>query len=439
MTKFAIILCGGIGERLWPVSTEDLPKQFHSIISDKSLLDQTIERLPKEYTIILVSNIRYKSYLEYTYPNYLTIYEPLFKSNAISILLAVKYIKQNYGLNNEAIVLPSDHYFDNEYFNIMIDQAFNNLKGISIFGIRPTYPEIGYGYINHKNGLLINFIEKPTKEKASELIEENCLWNVGIFMFRIDTIIELYKKFQPTMYDIALSLDIRNINVQLFEKLENISFDYAIMEKLCEININYANVIEYNGIWNDVGDWNRISNTDVTNNISTKNVLEIDCSNCYFKSDKYPILAIGLKNIIAVNYNENILLCERDSLYKLKSALPLVKSKEVKYRPWGFYKDIYKSATERIKKISVYPGKRLSLQYHNHRTENWTITKGVGKIQLDQNVFYKKETESVFIPVKAIHRIENDTKELIEFIEVQLGTYLEEDDIIRLEDDYGRF
>jgi mannose-1-phosphate guanylyltransferase/mannose-6-phosphate isomerase len=432
MIKFAIILCGGIGERLWPVSTEDVPKQFHNIISNTSLLDQTIKRLPNNYHIILVSNIRYKSYLEYNYPTTEILYEPLFKGNAISILLASEYIKQNYGLDHQAIVLPSDHYFEDEYFSNMIEKAFNELDELTIFGVTPTYPEIGYGYIKHSEGKLLQFIEKPSKEIADNLIQNGCLWNVGIFIFKIKTILDLYAKRQPEMYQFVLSINISKIDATMFENILNTSFDYAIMEHVVEENI--GNVIEFNGVWNDVGDWNRLAET-IENK---KNVQSIDCVNCYIKSDRDNVLAIGLTNIIAVDHGDNMLICCRDSLHKLKSVLPKVKSSEVKYRLWGFYKDIYRSDRERIKKISVYPGKRLSLQYHNYRTENWTITKGIAKVQVGNNVFYKKESETIFIPVKEIHRIENDTEFLIEFIEIQLGDYLEEDDIVRLEDDYGR-
>lgn len=430
MTRFAIILCGGIGERLWPVSTEDVPKQFHNIISNTSLLDQTIKRLPSDYHIILVSNIRYKSYLEYLYPMMEILYEPLFKSNAISVLIASKYIKQNYGMDHQAIILPSDHYFEDEYFMKMVDRAFDELIDLTVFGVTPMYPETGYGYIKHLDGKLIKFIEKPDIEIAKELIIGGCLWNVGIFIFQIKTILDLYMKEQPEMYKIVLELNVNKIDKTLFETVENISFDYAIMERLYTTGI--GNVIEFTGTWNDVGDWSRL------NSSSSKNVKTIDCENCFIRSDKENVLAIGLNNIVAVDYGDNMLICERGSLHKLKTLLPKVKSTEIKYRPWGFYKDLYKSDRERIKKISVYPGKKLSLQYHNYRTENWTITKGVAKVYLNGVITYKKEGEMIFIDVKDVHRIENETDTLVEFIEVQLGSYLEEDDIVRIEDDFGR-
>ena len=430
MTRFAIILCGGIGERLWPMSTEDVPKQFHNIISDTSLLNQTIKRIPSQYHIILVSNIRYKSYLEYLYPMIEILYEPQFKSNAISVLLACKYIKQNYGIDNDAIVLPSDHFFEDNYFVKMIDKAFNELIDITVFGVAPTYPEIGYGYIEHSDGKLSKFIEKPNGELAKELINSGCLWNVGIFIFKVRVLLDLYILEQPEMYNTVLKMNVNKVSNELFDNIDNISFDYAIMEKVPGKNM--GNVIRYDGIWNDVGDWSRLEVNE------SDNVVTIDCNNCFIKSDKDKVLAIGLTNIVAVDHENSILICDKASLHKLKMVLPKVKSSEIKYRQWGFYKDLYKSDRERIKKISVYPKKKLSLQYHNHRTENWTITKGVAKVTVGDNVYYKKEGEMVFIDIRVIHRIENESETLIEFIEVQLGEYLEEDDIVRLEDDYGR-
>ena len=453
--NIAIILCGGNGTRLWPLSTIHKPKQFINFFGEKTLLENTINRVPKKYDIILVSNIIYEPFMEKFNNKYTIIYETTKKNTGPSILTAILYIKNKYpdieSKNVNFIVLPSDHYFDNDKFNHMIEEGEKIIKknkdNIITFGITPLYPEVGYGYIKYTGNKIINFIEKPQINKAQEFINSgNYLWNSGVFMFNFKNIVNLYKKENLNMYSLCQNIidnSKKEDNIIYLknygENCPDISFDYAIME-----HISSGTVIKYDGIWNDMGCWDRIydfNEKDENNNVIVGNNLISNTKNSYIHSTNGIIITIGLDEIIVVKNGDEILISDMNNCNNIKlfnKYLETYHTNKKNYRPWGYYEVILKEMHTQVKKLIVYPKKRLSLQYHNHRSEHWVITKGNGQAHIGKDIKDVKKDDQVYIDIGQIHRIYNTGDVNMEIIETQIGDYLEEDDIVRIEDDYGR-
>ena len=394
-----IILCGGSGTRLWPNSKNNQAKQFIDF-GGWSLLEKTLERVKGsifDYPIISTNSIylkHVKSYLKkFKVKKYKIVLEPS-KRNTAPAVLSSALIKD---IPNEQplIFFSADHLIEKvSIFNKAIQKNKVKLtnQNIFIFGIKPTSPSSEYGYFLTKKikdniNKVTRFIEKPKKMKAIHIIKQKAYWNSGMFFLRKDSIVNNFKKYQPTIYRNCLSAvfkaklkkNIYYLNKASFIKIAAKSFDYAILEKSKKIN-----AIKLNIPWSDLGSWSEIS-----------------------------------------------------KMY-LKNKAKYFKKKNVYYRPWGKYVNLFEGKGFLVKELSVKSKSSLSLQKHHHRSEHWMITEGFPKITINKNVFFKKPNETVVIPTGAIHRIQNPFKKTVKIIEVQIGHILKESDIVRYQDIYGR-
>lgn len=419
--KYAVVLCGGIGERLWPVSSKTNPKQFCSFTDQHTLLDQTLQRIPSNFYIILVTNILYRGYISKKYPTVHTVYESVSKNTGLSVYLGLEAVNKLTQDNDPVVVLPSDHYFDPMQFTHTIANAVENLdrNAVTLFGIMPTYPETGYGYIRHSLEEITGFVEKPQRSVAETMVlSGEYLWNSGIYMFGAKFMLKQFRKYAPQVEQYC--------ELGMIEDLQDESIDKMIMEKL-----GTGNVVRYEGVWNDVGDWNRVPDVK-----SAGVVVEEGCNGSRFFNDNGTMLGLGLQDIVVVKQGPDVLVASRHKLEELKVALKSLSKEHI--RPWGWYETVHRSAGMVIKRLVVYPGKRLSLQYHNHRTEHWTIVAGSGIVTVGEEKTFRKKDDCIFIGIGVLHRAENTGEENLVMVEVQQGNYLAEDDIVRVEDDYNR-
>ena len=447
-----VILCGGTGSRLFPKSKENLPKQFIKVNSHYSLLQNTILRFKDLKHIILVSNINHRHIIEYQINELnldikFEIYlEPSGKNTAPAINL-ITQLKPN----NRLLFLPCDHIYDTKVLNYTINRALEKNDPIITFGIKPTYPNTGFGYLEYnQSGYLYRFIEKPNKETAEKFIRMgNYYWNSGIFLLDANYTNDLFKKYQLSIFvtiknlinDIKIDNRFYIISPEYNECL-NISIDNGIMELLPS---NSIYMIEYNGLWNDIGTFKSIHDISQKDeyNINISNHINYNSNNCLIDSNKL-VLLNNVSNLIISESDDCILISDINSSQDIKKVYELtknkkeIKSNKIDYRPWGYYEILSEFDGYKIKKISVYPSKRLSLQSHNYRKEQWTCIKGSGQAQIDDKFINLEINKSVYIEINQKHRLINNSKELLEIIEIQLGSYLEEDDIIRYEDDYNR-
>ena len=475
-----VILCGGSGSRLWPKSREKLPKQFLSLINESTMFQNTVQRLmflessimlenEEKNKLIIICNKEHSHLVEYQLKeilldiNYQIICEPLGRDSAPAICISALL-----GLENEnTIVVPCDHVMDEQEFANCCLKSFKYLENsIVTFGIQPTHPETGYGYIQINEHLdTIQFVEKPNLEIAKEYIKQgNYLWNAGIFVFKNKNMLTCFEKYAPdilyncrkTIKDtIFTNTNIISLNESSFSDCRAISVDYAIMEKLCNDKINdeiKKITIPYHSYWNDIGSYlalyQQIDDKDINKNVLKGDIWTLDTTNTYIESEKAMVATIGIDNLIIVNTDDALLICDNRKTQDVKKIVEYLKKEKREeyilhkkvYRPWGYYVNVEGKDDSgfKIKRISVYPGKRLSLQSHHFRSEHWVIVKGKAKVEVGREEIYLKKDQHVYIPIQTLHRIENIGDELLEFTETQIGNYLGEDDIIRYQDDFGR-
>lgn len=437
-----IILCGGSGTRLWPISRTLMPKQFVKLFEDKSLFQLTVERNSKICDEqFIVSNIEQYflaidqlEELKQTNNQYLL--EPIGRNTAPAIALAC------FAIDKEEVVLvtPSDHLIkDNKEYRKVITiakkLAFEN--NLVTFGIKPTYPETGYGYIEAQEENVKAFHEKPNFITAKKYIESgNYYWNSGMFMFKAGVFLEELKKYSPEIYEKSLkafNASLKNNNIRIkHEDMINIpadSIDYAVMEKSDRVKIVPADIG-----WSDVGSFDSLSEelpNDENNNliISNKKVNTID-----------------IKNFIIVDTDDALLICKKGSSQKVKDIVAELKKNNSElpnihltgYRPWGSYTILEDSVGYKIKRIEVKPGKRLSLQKHFHRNEHWIVVSGMATVTIEDRKFILNPNESTYIKAGEMHRLSNEGKLPLTIIEAQVGEYTGEDDIVRIDDDFDR-
>ena len=474
MKIIPIILCGGKGSRLWPLSRKSYPKQFLAISSNSklSLLQQTYERLNdindlddpilicnEEHRFIVAEQMR-----EVDINPKAIILEPSGRNTAPAIALGAIKASMN---EEESIllILSADHKIeDNKNFINVIKAGYQYALNdrLVTFGVIPTYPETGYGYIESEKsfkkgsleGLKITrFIEKPNIKKAEMLyLDKKFTWNSGIFMFKTSLILNELNKYQPSIVKFCTEalkksskdLDFIRVDDQAFEKSPNISIDVAVMERT-----NLGTVLPLDAKWRDVGSWKSLWNSekkDSFGNVIKGKVIDIDSNNCYLNADSRLIVTMGLKDLVVVETPDAIFVANKDKAINVKSIVNKLEEKGYSegtqhgkiFRPWGNYTSLIEDKSWQVKKIEVKPHESLSLQMHHHRAEHWIIVKGIAKVQLDEKIFTLNENQSTFIPLGSKHRLSNPGENLLVLIEVQSGNYLGEDDIIRFEDTYGR-
>lgn len=478
MQKFTIIpviLCGGSGSRLWPLSRAEFPKQFLSLIDNSSLFQNTLNRLAsldnmdfELDTVIIVTNEEYRFLIldqirNYSNFSFKIILEPCSKNTAPAVTLAAleAIISHDEPI---LIVLPSDQVIQNDHiFYECLKESITVAKdnAIGLLGINPHGPDTGFGYIKKKTNSInkkcfevLNFKEKPSIKQATLFFESgDYLWNSGIFIMKADiwlkvlamTNIEILDKtkkaFQSRKYE---NLFIRP-NDKLFKKIPSESIDYAVIEKIIELFP--VKVIQLDAKWNDLGSWNalwQISLKDKNNNVVRGDNIIHKTKNSLIFSNNRLVVTFGVENLIIVETDDVVLISNKDDAKNLKdltkelsSREELVSNRKV-FRPWGWFDNIDEGINFKVKRIQVRPQSKLSLQKHKYRAEHWVVVKGRAKITCGKNIFFLKENESTYIPRGEIHQLCNPGSELLEIIEVQSGDYLGEDDIERFEDSYGR-
>ena len=459
-----IILAGGSGTRLWPISRRSFPKQFLNFGDGQSLLQKTIRRfapLYKTQDLLIVTNQEYfhlvKNQVKEIDPSLedQIIVEPEKRNTAPAILLAIRCLQERKVLSEEESILvsSSDHLISPEkgFLNSLSLAEQLTQQGVHVtFGIRPNKPETGYGYIQIKESDqelascdVQRFVEKPDAARAQEyILSGNYLWNSGIFAFQVKTLLEDLKNHCLELTEKA-SCSYEQL-LEGFSELPNISIDYALMEKSKRIK-----VIPLNITWSDVGSWDsvyEILDKDEHQNVKIGNVIDIDTKNCLIMGGKRLIATVGLEEMLIVETDDALFLGKRGESQRVKALVDELKKRKAKepeehttmYRPWGKYTTLEEGWRYKIKRIVVDPCQKLSLQMHYHRSEHWVVVKGTAKVRINDTESLLHENESIFVPQSALHRLENPGKVSLEIIEVQVGEYLGEDDIIRYDDIYSR-
>ena len=461
---YGLILAGGSGSRLWPLSRELYPKQLLNIQNSESLLQATFLRLkecmPSDNIISITGvkhapNVRFQ--LSSLTENPLVLSEPIAKNTAPAIVLATKYISEKTNNDPVILVVPSDHMIkDSKLFFETVKEGEKIAKEgfIVTFGIKPTYPETGFGYVNisdvkvHAGYKVNRFVEKPNEQLAKEYIEDgNYFWNSGIFMFKASTLLNEAQKCSPDIYSLLNNFDFSDSNeipFTEFDKMPNISIDYAVMEKSDKIAL-----VQLKSDWNDLGSWKSIydvSKKDENGNVKIGHVLDVDSKNSFAYSSSKLVATIGLEDVIVVETEDAILACKADKAQEVKKVYDTLKTQndnaykvhKTVYRPWGYYTVLGEGKGFLTKMIQVNPGQKLSVQSHNHRSEHWVVLEGTAKVVLEGKEHILSPGHSVDIAVKEIHSLQNPYDEVLKIVEVQKGDLLIEEDIVRYEDMYGR-
>lgn len=457
-----IILAGGSGTRLFPLSRKCFPKQFLKIAGKKSLLAQTIDRFltkVKPADIIIVTNADYKFIVEEILreeraEDASIILEPIGRNTAPAIALACQYCKDKLGATDDEVIFvaPSDHIVrpDSQFIKLAAKAENMAKKGnIVTLGVVPDKPETGYGYIRAGEAIpeggfrVDSFKEKPRKEVAEAYLRAgNYYWNAGMFVFGIGTMLAELTKYAADVVKIAS----KGYDTALaeFANMPNISIDYAVAE-----NSDKMAILPFDIYWNDIGSWDALAETmesDVSDNTADGDVELLDCNNTMALSNSRMVVGIGLDGMTIVETPDVVLVTKKGDSQKVKKVfekLQLAERKETMenvtmFRPWGSYTILTEGDSFKVKRLVVNPGGKLSLQLHHKRSEHWTVVSGEACITIDDKAVIYKSNESAYIPIGSKHRLENDGKDPVVLIEVQVGKYLGEDDIERFDDIYGR-
>ncbi len=465
-----VILSGGSGTRLWPLSRTQYPKQFLPLTGEVSLLQQTLARsaaIPSASAPILVCNQEHRFLVaeqlrDTEIDAEAILLEPVGRNTAPAVTAAALQATRD-GDDPLLLVLPSDHLLaDQEAFCTAVDQAANAaLQGyLMTFGIRPTSAETGYGYIavgapmaTDNAFAVARFVEKPDRETACEYVDSgDYVWNSGMFLFRASVWLQELEQHAPRILEAVQEswsgadrdLDFVRLQQSPFERCPDDSVDYAVMERT-----DRAAVVPLDAGWNDIGSWGalwEVSAKDAEGNTLQGDVVAQDTRNCLVRSDTRLVATLGVENLIVVETADAVLVASRDRIQDIKSLVTSLKNEQRReavehrkvYRPWGSYDAVDYGHRFQVKRITVRPGGKLSLQMHHHRAEHWVVVKGTAKVVCGDRVKLLTEDQSTYIPVGEKHRLENPGQIPLELIEIQSGSYLGEDDIVRFEDVYGR-
>jgi mannose-1-phosphate guanylyltransferase/mannose-6-phosphate isomerase len=465
-----VLLCGGSGTRLWPLSRKSYPKQFSKLLGDETLFQASAKRLTgADYAapIVVTANafrfIVTEQLAGAEIAPAAVLIEPDARDTAPAVLAAALQLAAS---DPDALMLvaPSDHVIpDREIFDATVQAAVPAaLAGqLVTFGITPDRPETGYGYLELETAPegeakplpLRAFVEKPdAKAAAAMLAEGRYLWNAGIFLFSVKTILAAFEAHAPDMVpavqaavDGAKSdLGFTRLDPTAWANTAAISIDYAVMEK-----VDNLSVVPFGGRWSDLGDWAAVWRETQENGLSlSETATALDCNNTLLRSEVegQAIVGIGLEDIVAIAMPDAVLIAHKDRTQDVKKAVAALKAKGAAqaetfpkdHRPWGWFETLVVGERFHVKRIVVQPGAALSLQSHHHRSEHWIVVEGTARVTIDEDVKLVSENQSVYIPLGAVHRMENPGKVPMALIEVQTGGYFGEDDIIRYEDVYAR-
>ena len=463
MSIVPVIMAGGSGTRLWPLSRAAHPKQFLRLHGEDTMLQATVKRLSgldiqssiticnEEHRFFVAEQLREIDKLGSI------ILEPVGRNTAPAIALAALTVKDDPLL----LVLAADHVIQDEAaFNAAVMRAIPLAEAgkLVTFGIVPSEPDTGYGYIKRGNDLgegftVDEFVEKPSLEVAQGYISSGeYYWNSGMFLFRASSYIEELKKFRPdileqckaSVMDVKADLDFLRINKETFESCPAESIDYAVMEKTSQ-----AVVVSMDAGWSDIGSWSSlwdISEKDGDGNSTHGDVILHNTHNSYVKTDERLVAAIGVNDLVIVSTKDALMVAHKGSVQDVKIITANLKARSRRewelnhevFRPWGKYDSIDSGDRYQVKRITVKPGAKLSVQMHHHRSEHWVVVCGTARVTNGESTFLLAENESTYIQAGIVHALENPGKVDLELIEVQTGLYLGEDDIVRFEDIYGR-
>ena len=468
---FPIVLCGGAGTRLWPLSREELPKQFVPIAGDHSLLEMTLARarlLARDERVLCVAGEAHRfltgETLDAMGMDSKLLLEPAPRNTAPALGCAALWALS---VDRDAVLacLPADHHIaDGDAFARVIGEAVSGAQAgwWMTLGVTPDHASTAYGYIEAGAALgdglaghqVQRFIEKPDRETATRLIADGHLWNAGIFVVRADQMLEALAKHAPAVANACkaamagLAADGRFLRMdgQAISASPSISIDYAVLEHHDRIG-----VLPFAGAWSDVGSWSAVAEVasspdDGCGNRGEGDIRFVDCHNTYLYSPNRLTVALGLEDLVVIDTPDALLVARKDRAEDVREIVDALKREgreealvhRRQARPWGSFESTDRGERFQVKRITVKPGASLSLQYHHHRSEHWTVVAGTARVTCNENVFTLSENESTYIPCGAVHRLENPGEEPLELIEVQCGSYLGEDDIVRLEDKYGR-
>ena len=466
-TLVPVLLAGGSGTRLWPTSRKSYPKQFVDLTgSGDSFLQSSLKRskvMPEAAPWIIVTGEDYR-FLVAQQANETEIkvgsiiLEPVARNTAPAIALAAFEALANHQ-SPKLLVQTADHYIEDlEAFGVVVREAFESEAPFILFGVKPTRPETGYGYIECGSAESSAFIVKSFKEKPdltaaeSYLNAGNYLWNSGMFMLDTEAYLEALQQFEPEIFEAcqrayqnaSSDLDFKRVDSATFSDSPSVSIDYAVMERLENLH-----VLPYQGDWSDVGAWDSVASLadqDAEGNAIQGDGVLLDSQNTFIRAESRLVTGIGLDNLVVIETRDAVLIADATNTQRVKELVDSLKSEDRKeatehqrmYRPWGSYETLVLGDRFQVKEIVVNPGASLSLQMHHHRAEHWVVVSGTAKVQVDDTIELLSENQSAYIPIGSKHRLSNTGKIPLIVIEVQSGGYVGEDDIVRFDDIYMR-
>ncbi|WP_336367019.1 mannose-1-phosphate guanylyltransferase/mannose-6-phosphate isomerase [Marinobacter sp. C2H3] len=465
-----VLLAGGNGSRLWPLSRTLMPKQFIRLTGAQTMLQQTLSRsaaLDARAPVVVCNEEHRFIVAEQARQHKLSLdrimLEPFGRNTAPAIALVA--LQQRARQEDPLLlVLPSDHLIDDtDRFVALINQGAEIAEAghLVTFGIVPTGPETGFGYIDAGQPLTANetaftvnrFVEKPDQARAEQFLAAgNFYWNSGMFIFRASAYLDELKASRPDIFDacekaaaeIKQDADFERVPAGLFQHCPDESIDYAVME-----TTERAAVVPFDAGWNDLGSWSAlwaVEEKDADGNVSVGDVVAHGTRNSYVRAESRLVAAVGMDNVVIVETKDAVLVAHKDNVQDVKKVVQAIKGCDRNehhahvrvYRPWGDYESIDEGHRFQVKRITVKPGEKLSLQMHYHRAEHWIVVKGTAIVECNGEEKLLTENQSTFIPIGATHRLTNPGKVPLELVEVQSGAYVGEDDIVRFEDTYGR-